>query len=143
VYVADTSVVARWHLNNPPHVESSLAVRDDYIAGRVNLIGPDNLAVEVVGAIRQAVNARYISATVGERHVEQFWHWNIALLDTKPLILPAYRLSIRLGCSFYDAIYLVLAESRNLPFIHADRNLKNALNGRFPQEQWIEDYRSG
>ncbi len=124
-------------------MERSLSVRDDYVAGRINLIGPDNLAVEVVGAIRQAVSARYISASVGERHVEDFWQWNIDLVDTKPLILPAYRLSIRLGCSFYDAIYLVLAESHNLPFIHADRNLKNALNGRFAQELWIEDYRFG
>src|SRR5262249_44367450 len=137
---ADTSVVARWHLNNPPYVASSLAVRDDYVAGRINLIGPDNLAVEVVGAIHHAVNARYISAAVGERHVEQFWRWKIALVDTKPLTLPAYRLSIRLGCSFYDAIYLFLAESRDLPFVHADRNLKNALNGRFSQEVWVEDY---
>lgn len=66
----------------------------------------------------------------------------MVFLPTDSLILPAYRLARRFGCSYYDAIYLALAEATALPFLHADDKLRRNLGTRFPLSLWIEDYRS-
>jgi predicted nucleic acid-binding protein len=139
-YVIDASVVARWCLFSPPYVDHALKVLDDYQEARIDLIAPDNLRYEVGGAIHQAVIARYLQASQGEEQFRVFLGWQIPTVDMAQLLLSAYRLSIRLGCSFYDAVYLVLSEAKSLPFIFADRRLRNALGNRFPLALWIEDY---
>lgn len=140
LFIVDASIVGRWYLRNEPFVEAALRIQDDYLNQRIALLAPDNLRYEVAGAIRQAVNQRQIRASDGEHYIRRVLQWDIPLVDGEELILPAYQLSIRLGCSFYDAIYLTLGESRGIPVVHADRRLHTALAGRFPLETWIEDY---
>jgi len=139
--VIDASIVARWYLPSPPHVDLARQVRSDYQENRISLTAPDNLPIEVGGALHQAMRARYIRSEDSESWYNEFLDWNLPLVETADLLRPAYRLSLRFGCSFYDAIYLVLAQQENLPFLHADQRLHNALGGRFPFELWIEDYR--
>lgn len=140
-YVVDSSIVTRWYLNNPPYLDRTFQVRSDYRASQIALLAPDNLHYEVSGAIHRAVMAHQIRAEDGESQIARFLGLEITLIDADPLILPAYRLSIRFGCSFYDALYLAVAESTNRPFLHADASLHRALSDRFPLELWIEDYR--
>ena len=73
--------------------------------------------------------------------LELFLEQDIALIETNELVLPAFELSMRFGCSYYDAVYLEIARRFDYPFVHADGNLRRVLAGRFPQELWIEDYR--
>ena len=141
IYVIDSSIVTRWYLRNEPFLVAASRTQDDYQNQTISLIAPNNLRFEVSGAIRQAINQRYIRASDGEGYIQRVLEWDFPLIDADVLILPAYRLSVRLGCSFYDAMYLSLGEYRDMPVIHADRNLHKALAGRFPLEVWIEDYR--
>jgi predicted nucleic acid-binding protein len=106
------------------------------------LTAPDNLRIEVGGALHQAMRARFIRSEDSETWYNEFLGWNLPLVETVDLLRPAHRLSLRYGCSFYDAIYLALAQQENSPFLHADLRLHNALAGRFPLERWIEDYRT-
>lgn len=140
LYVVDASIVARWYLPSPPFLDLTRAVRDDYRASRIDLTASDNLRLEVGGALHLAMRAGFIRAEDSEAWYNAFLDWNLPLIETVDLLRPAYRLSLRFGCSFYDAIYLVLAQQENAPFIHADQKLHHALGGRFPLELWIEDY---
>ena len=42
--------------------------------------------------------------------------------------------------SDYDANYAALSFRFSLPLIHADRKLRNSLQGRLPLEIWLEEY---
>lgn len=141
--VIDASVVSRWYVRNPPFLEAADRVREDYAGGKIALVAPENLVHEVTGVIHQAVFAHRISAKRGTQQLEQFLGLDLMLIETDGLVLPAFELSLRYGCSYYDAIYLEIARRQNCPFIHADGSLRRALAGRFPLELWIDAYRSG
>ena len=143
IVVVDASVVARWYLPSTPYLDLARQVRADFETNRIELTAPANLRIEVGGAFHQAMRARFIRSADSERWFHQFLDWDIPVVETVELLRPAYRLSLELGCSFYDAIYLALSRQESLPFLHADQRLHNALGGRFPLELWIEDYRVG
>ena len=140
--VVDASVAGRWYVNNPPFVHAARRVQADSDEGKISLVAPENLLHEVTGVIHQAVFARRLNAQRGSEQLERFLGCDITVIETNDLVLPAWELSLRYGCSYYDAIYLEIARRQNCPFIHADGNLRRALAGRFPLEVWIEEYRS-
>lgn len=140
--VVDASVVARWYVNNPPLVQPSRRVQADSDEGRISLLAPENLLHEVAGVIHHAVIARRLNAQRGRDQLERFLAAEVTLIETNDLVMPAWELSVHFGCSYYDAIYLEIARRQDCPFIHADGRLRRALAGRFPQEMWIEEYRS-
>jgi predicted nucleic acid-binding protein len=139
--VADASVVSRWFVSNPPFLEETARVRSDFEAGRISLVAPENLLHEVAGAIHQAIFAHRLSAQRGTEQLERFLGLDVTLVESADLVLPAFALSIRYGCSYDDATYLEIARRQNYRMLHADGSLRRALAGRFPLELWIEDYR--
>lgn len=141
-YVPDASVVGRWLVPNEPFVAQALRVKTDFDEDRIALVAPENLLHEVTGIIHQAVFARQINARHGLDLLDQFLSFDIDLIQTDELVRPAFELSVRYGCSYYDAIYLEVARRYAYPFVHADGKLRRALNGRFPREVWIDDYRA-
>ncbi|TAK33351.1 MAG: PIN domain-containing protein [Chloroflexota bacterium] len=64
----------------------------------------------------------------------------IRTIHSPSLIRRGAEYAIRYQCTFYDALYLALAETAGLRFIHGDGKLRRTLRGRFPLELWIEDY---
>lgn len=139
-YVPDASIVARWELRNPPFLEPALRILDDFDAGLIDLIGPDNLLVEVSGAIHHAMLTKLVAPDQVEARIQALLDLAIPTIQTDDLLLPAHRLSRRLGCSFYDSLYLAVSEITGYPFVHADAKLHRTLDMRFPRELWIEDY---
>ena len=138
--VVDASVVSRWFVSNPPFLEATSRVRFDFEEGNISLVAPDNLIHEVTGAIHQAVFARRLRAIQASEQVERLLELDVTLVESASLVAPAFQLSLRYGCSYYDALYLEIARRQNYPMLHADGNLRRALDGRFPLELWIEDY---
>lgn len=143
-YVVDASVATKWHLSDEELVPEALAVKDDFLAGRINLIGPDQIAHEVASAIINATrNTRREERPTheaGRLSAESFLAWGLRLIPSTQLLPVAYRLAERFNCSYYDGIYLALAQQTQMPLIHADGNLRGALKGGFPLEVWIADY---
>lgn len=139
--VVDASIASRWYVPAQPFLEAADRVQDDYDAGRVSLVAPENLLHEVTGVIHRAVFSRRLSARQGTQQLERFLDLDLTLVETDDLVLPAFELSLRYGCSYYDAVYLEIARRHNAPLVHADGSLRRALAGRFPLELWIEDYR--
>jgi predicted nucleic acid-binding protein len=139
-YVIDASVVGRWFLKSPPFLELADQLQSDFDGGNFTLIAPENLFHEVTGAIHQAIFARRITARIGRSLIDRLLALEVTTIETNELIQPSFDLSLRYGCSYYDAIYLEIARRLDCPFIHADGNLRRAMNGRFPLELWIEDF---
>ncbi len=137
---ADASVVVRWHLRNPPYLEHSLRVLDDFDATRITLLAPSNMLVEVSGAIHHGMLTKLIAPNQVEARIQDLLDLAIPTLQIDDLLLPAHRLSRRLGCSFYDSLYLCVSDLTGYPFVHADARLHRTLAGRFPRELWIENY---
>jgi len=139
-YVPDASIVARWELRNPPFLAPALRILDDFDASRIDLLAPNNLLVEVSGAIHHAMLTKLISPDQVEARIQDVLDLAIPALQTDDLLLPAHCLSRRMGCSFYDSLYLSVSDLTGYPFVHADGRLHRTLDGRFPRELWIEDY---
>jgi predicted nucleic acid-binding protein len=99
-YVVDASIVGRWYVNNPPHVDESRQVQADADQGRIAIIAPENLLHELTSVIHQAVFARRLSARQGREQLERFLAREIIWFETNDLVLPAWDLSIRYGCSY-------------------------------------------
>ena len=138
----DASVVSRWYLRSQPFLEAVDRVRADYDAGRTIILAPENRLHEVTGAIHQAIFAGRLTAQHGIEQLDLLLHLPVVFVQVDELIRPAVELSLRYGCSYYDAIYLEIARRRSCHLIHADGNLRRDLNGRFALVLWIEDYLS-
>jgi predicted nucleic acid-binding protein len=135
-FVVEASVVARWHLRDESYIVESDIVRDDFAAGRMDLVAPDILRYEVPSAILRATRNRSRTQLTthqeGAQAVTDFLSWGILLQDSAAFVQDAFRLAGTFNCSYYDALYLVLADTLGCPVIHADEKLRRALDGRFP-----------
>ena len=61
-------------------------------------------------------------------------------VDDNALVEAGYDQALRFGCSFYDGLYLALAEIVSRPLIHSDNRLRNALGDQFRYALWLGDY---
>jgi predicted nucleic acid-binding protein len=52
----------------------------------------------------------------------------------------AYRLASTLGCSYYDGVFLGLAQLLGTVVVSADDKLQRNIGSRTPLFVWIEDY---
>lgn len=140
-YVVDASTAAKWHLEDEDHTKEALAVLTDYQSGKISLIAPDNIRYEFAGTIRKALSRNRLGAEEGRGAIEDFLALRLRTVRSESLILLGYDLASRYGCSFYDGLYLALAETARCPLILADERLRNNLKNRFPWILWLGDYR--
>jgi predicted nucleic acid-binding protein len=143
-YVIDASVATKWHLKDATegHLEIADRVLRDMQESRIALIAPDQICYEVGAAILNATRARPPRLSVAEASltVGEVGRWGVTYVNDHDLISAAFLMGRRWGCSFYDGLYLALAQRLGVPLIHADNNLRNALGDQFPLALWIEDY---
>jgi len=140
-FVVDASIAVKWHLRDEQDAETAIQVLTDYRDGRISLVPPEQIRYEVPSAIRNALRTRRMTADAGAMAVADFLSWNIPTVTDNALTLNGYRLVIRFGCSFYDGLYVALAERANASLVHAGNRLRNAIGGTFPLEMWMDDYR--
>jgi predicted nucleic acid-binding protein len=60
----------------------------------------------------------------------------IPTIPCQPLLDSALQIAINYGRSFYDCLYVALAESSGIEFVTADEKLVNSLAARYPIK-WI------
>jgi predicted nucleic acid-binding protein len=140
--VVDASVVVRWFRPEAsPYARPIASLRDRVVAGSTLVAAPLHLAYEVPSVFAKAVHRREQSIEDAQAQFALFSRFcsEIRLLRSRQVDEHALRLSAHLRCSFYDGLYLALAEELECPFVHADARLRNAIAGRSPRELWIED----
>lgn len=139
-FVVDASVAVKWLLSDEQYGDQALALLAEYREGRVDLSAPDLIRYEVASAIRVATRTQRVDFQIGRRAITLFLSLGIPTITTEKLILSAYDVSGRFGCSLYDGLYLALAKAQKCPLIHADRALRNLLAEDTPLAMWIGDY---
>ena len=140
----------------PPELQRcALELFEDIRNGLVEAHIPDRWEDELGGALRQAVTQRRQLLFVGRpltpedgwnilsellAFADAFMHWHYR--DWTPE--EVWTMATVKGCSYYDAIYLVLAHKLNAIFWTADRRLYEFLRRRRqltdPTVHWIGDY---
>lgn len=139
-YVLDASIASKWYLNDEEHVVEADALLDAFGAGRIAFIAPEHIHYEVANVLRTAVRRERLPEEEARLSLLDFLGLAIPTVHGTQLIIPAFDLAHEFGCALYDGLYLALADSAGVSLIHADRRLRNTLDGRFPGEFWIEDY---
>ncbi len=128
---ASLAVAALLYSEDEPYKEIANQVFTDFHEGRIHLIAPEHIRVEVGHALLRAVRRQRISLQEGADRLDLFYSWQLETVRHTGLLLGGWRLAQRYGCSFYDAGYLALAVMADCRFIHADGKLRNNLGVNF------------
>jgi len=138
--VIDASVVLKWVFDDEESVESAVTLLKDYEAGALVLHAPELLGYEVSNALWAAVRQRRLTEQEVEealdaiRTVSFVWHHLTAVWGA------SMELALRYERTFYDSVYLALAQHLRVPLFTGDRKLYNAVSDSFAWIRWIGDY---
>ncbi|MBI4494393.1 MAG: type II toxin-antitoxin system VapC family toxin [Chloroflexi bacterium] len=138
--MVDASVAGKWFLRDEDHTHQADQLLLDYQERRVSLIAPDYLRYEVPSLICKAVGGKRITPEDARNLIGLFGVLELRTVRTRKLVEGALEMGLRYSCTFYDGLYLALAEAIGCRMVHADAKLRRTLKGRFPLELWIEDY---
>ncbi|MEZ0248129.1 MAG: type II toxin-antitoxin system VapC family toxin, partial [Thermoproteus sp.] len=118
--VVDASVVVKWAIPEPHHVEAK-ALRDDHLRGEISAAAPPCLWLEVASALRKYAVRGLMRAEKAVEAMRLLRETGIEVIEPDlPRVLEE---SFKLGVTVYDAAYLVLAEELDAPFYTADEKL--------------------
>jgi predicted nucleic acid-binding protein len=130
-YVLDASVALKWVL---PEADSHKAdaLRDGFERQAYDFLAPDVFPAEVGHAITKAERRRLIAPAEGSHLLSDILATLPQLVPSLPLVPEAYALSSAARISFYDCLYIALAEREGCQFITADVRLIGALQKDHP-----------
>ncbi|MEI7614870.1 MAG: type II toxin-antitoxin system VapC family toxin [Betaproteobacteria bacterium] len=123
-FVIDASVAVRWVVDLPFASEAR-----SFLSFQNRLIAPDFLPAEVGSALTKLVRAGSLSQADGVEAYEDFFRAPVRLYPAHPIALTALKTALKQGRSFYDCLYLTLAESEGGRFVTADAVFYKAMKG--------------
>jgi predicted nucleic acid-binding protein len=140
-FVVDASVAAKWFLTDEDDIDHALRVLSDFLEGRIRLHAPDQIVAEMASSLSVAssLSRARLSRETARQQFVSFLAANIEMSSSLDLVLEAFDLSHQYTCAVYDALYVVLARRRAIPFINADRKLHDRV-GHLPGVVWVADY---
>ncbi len=140
LFVLDASSALQWHFQDGEGANEAVQVMADFSGGRISLIGPHQLAYEFATVVRRYVMGRQLSAAAGERVYARFLSYRIPFVAPLGLFSTAYDYSFLYAISYYDSLYLALAQIENCQVITYDRAFYEAIPSH--RRLWLPDYRS-
>jgi len=133
--VIDANVVAKLYLKDEQYTDKADLLFSRFKRGEIHLVAPRLVTYEVPAAIKQgAVRAKAGEETwrMAIHSFESLELGGLLIIDDSDAKYEATRLAIKYGRSYYDALYLLLAEDLGCPFITADDRLFRALHQQLP-----------
>ena len=125
-YVLDSSVGIKSLLREIDS-DKAIRVRDNFIAGFLDLIAPDVYPVEVAHSITRAERQLRITPSEGASHLKSMLATLPVLHPYLPLLPRAYQLSSQARIGVYDCLYVALAEREGCELLTADDRLVRSL----------------
>ncbi len=137
LFILDASVAVKWFVNEPER-DRAVRVREDYVHGRINLRAPALMLYEVGNALRFHHKG---TEEIGARVVKSLRRMQLTpdTLQDKT-IETAMTISYVEGITFYDAVYLALAENNRCKVITADQQLVRVLKKYGSLALLLRDY---
>jgi predicted nucleic acid-binding protein len=141
-WVVDASVMLKWSLRDAAEdfLEEADALREAYVARRIDLIAPCYARYEVANGLEVArLQGRIDSETAGAR-LDWFLRAEISdAEDDNSLLIAAMEIAWGHSITLYDAIYVALAERLRYSFVTADRRLHKRIAPQVEFVRWIGD----
>lgn len=128
--VVDANVVAKLYLRDERFLDKVDLLFSRFQEGDIQLIAPRLITYEVPAAIKRgAVRAR-VSRAIWQAALSSFESLGLSIVDDSDAKYEATRLAIDFACSYYDALYLLLAEDLRCRLITDDERLWRNLHTR-------------
>jgi len=139
-FVVDASVVVKWFV---PEVHAGAArnlLREDFA-----LSAPDLVRAEVGNVLWKKWRRDQLSSEVVEGVLRDLRSFTLEIETSEPLMGAAWDVARLYDRSFYDGLYVALAERTGCPLVTADRRLYNSLQGGDLAERlmWVEELDAG
>jgi predicted nucleic acid-binding protein len=122
--VVDASVVMKWFVDEEG-TDKALIFKREHNDGRVLLVVPDLLIMEILNVLKYKKKSLAELKKVGKDLIEsqmQFERINDVLVEK------ALEISLEYDFTFYDSLYVALAQVNGVEFVTADENLTKARN---------------
>jgi predicted nucleic acid-binding protein len=140
-YVVDASVAAKWILTDEDDIDHALRILSDFVGGRSRLLAPDHIIAEIASTLSVASSPSRgrLSRVSGRQGLAMFLAFEMETTPSRDLVSEAFDFADQFVCSVYDALYVVLARRRAVPFVNADRILHDRI-GHLAGVLWIAAY---
>jgi len=130
--VVDANVIAKLYLRDEQYIANADILFTKFQQGEVELVAPRLVTYEVPAAMKKAIAQARVGEQTGHDAIRSLEQLGLVIIDDSEAKHEAFRLAINYGCTYYDAIYLLLAEDLDCPFITADDKLWRPLHHSLP-----------
>jgi predicted nucleic acid-binding protein len=134
--VVDSGIAVKWFITEPDTADA-LRVFNAYLAGRLEMLAPDWIAVEVANIVWKYEVLRGMAAADAAQVLTNFRAGTFRLTPAADLLDDAYRLAVTYKRTVYDSRYPALAQREQCPFVTADQRLANAVSGHLANVVWL------
>lgn len=134
--VVDASVAVKWFL---PEIHSRAAER--LLSEAFELMAPDLICSELGNVLWKRWRRRELSEAAASEILSDFKRYPLDIFRSGLMLDDVWRLASTLNRSFYDCVYLALAETKKCPLVTADLKFFTALkNSRLATPViWVEE----
>jgi predicted nucleic acid-binding protein len=130
--VLDASVAAKW-LVPEPDTEKARRVLVDWKEGRIELVAPSVLLVEVASVLWKKVKKNELHSGDAAGLFREFRHLGLPLVAIEGLIFHALDFSFFYKHPVYDCIYVALAVRERCSLLTADEELFQRISKPVPR----------
>lgn len=136
--VVDVSVAAKWILPSAeePYSKNALELLDRYRMKEIQVLVPDLFWAEIGNVLWKATRTQRISVADAQVGLQKLVNSNFLTVPSLSVLNRAFEIATSFGRSFYDCLYVALAESATTYVITADERLVNTLGSQFPV-RWL------
>lgn len=136
--VVDASVAAKWILPSAeePYSKNALELLDRYRMKEIQVLVPDLFWAEIGNVLWKAARTQRISVADAQVGLQKLVNSNFLTVPSLSVLNRAFEIATSFGRSFYDCLYVALAESATTYLITADEKLVNTLGSQFPV-RWL------
>lgn len=122
--VLDSSIIIKW-FSEEEDTSIALALRDNYVKGKISIACPDLIIYEIANALRynKALKEKDVKDSVNS-----LLSTGISIIvPTKSVSESAISIAFQYNITVYDAYFIALAKELNFKYITADENLYNKI----------------
>ena len=137
-FVVDASVAAKWCLpdKDEPLVSQARRLLEFYTRAEIALIVPDLFWPDLGNVLWKAVRRGRLSTNDAHSGIEFLQALKIPTYSCSDFLPETLNLALIHGRTFYDALYVTLAQYSSVELITADERLANALAAHLPVK-WL------
>jgi len=112
------------------------------VSGQFDLFAPEHIRYEVANALTMATRRTPPRLTVerAEAAISEFLALPLTTFGDNDLLVAGFAIAAGYGCSFYDAVYLAVAQRTRRVLVTADQRFYDRIR-RSGLAAWIGDFR--